>query len=959
MIKKKGFIIREVISGGLDHVGEIRIDESPFLNILAKIQLENNTKIDCIIKGPLKGPDIIEIDNIKYHFYMSTTSQMKKNEAMYVRSDARRDVEMVEHILSTGKIREFKENKTEMNINKDIIGRLSLAHTGSYKTSIIPDMIVVPDLKFTVKEDIRVFEDGKLEDKDGFDIVQDAFDGAGIASEDMFRRIGKELEMDHVPSWVTIRSKMATKGLLSSVKFQEYFQDQYKHDTDCFKKVWDDFYIKDCWGKWNKIKSNSIIIPQSMVKWNNWYSSMEDYEAKQDPEYASITDCLYIAKIGKEKAKETTQLSYQLLSSLALTTNNLHELTKDKVEFYHKVMDFEKVSVLRLVNLEIENGGPGKDIADKIALLLSIDFDRFIKMTWIKRNIIMLIERKIKEISVGGAEIRGNFKVCVPDTIAYLDSIMYGKVIPNLKKNELYVPGEIGVRTCARFPIASPYEVSNEVLVDNKMLDKYCNFTNDMVVINQDSIFAVLKSGLDFDGDQLQMLENEIIQDAVLKPMRPFVNVADLNRKNMKQEYSFENRKSCNKEFGGNLIGSVANMTTTILDRCSEMGFVTEEDQVVTYGELYKELESKELVNEKIKTLRRLKDMPEQFIRSHIRSKVEEKEHEINSLVVAGMTVIDSPKTGIKININELKKEIKVGSKMPYFFYRLPDKSYSNDKCNNIQSPISLLCSYCEKTLYKRWQGIENSCNKFRNNNILESVAEDGMYIENSIDAEDAYNEICELYKFLQEQSKIRNAMDVQEDNFTLEERYNEIEKYKIYKNSLLSCDISSGEIRSKYSKEVMTKAISKFILSKKTYGDKFALDFFFREVVGLLELANETQSFVEKTIEDGVEVYKVVQREIKKDLTFKIDKKQDKLLRNKFKNAVLVNSSLINPMIEIVDHIEIKGMNLIQDGNVIGKLYGESLVKAGIELSQIQGIIQVDKFMKSPSGKSCKILIK
>lgn len=504
MLKKKRLIVREVNREGV--IQEIGIFESPVLNLLFELEgkrLFDGDVVDYLVKAPISPSNtkkVITVNGEQFIFWISTSSQMKNSEAWYIREDKAHLVKRVEDLISTGKLETLKGK--EVSINKDIIARLSLAFSGSHKTTIKPNMIIVPDVEYSLFKDVTIFEENELVNKDNFKVNITAFDGCGLAGNEIFKRIAGDLKMDYVPSWVTIRSpKMAVKGLLTNVNFIEYFNDFYTGDTEYFIKIGQDFYIKDVFGQFQKVDDNTIIINESMTKWSKFYNSMEEYSQLVDSEYRDLLECLYITKIGKIRAKHLTKTSYQSLCATALTKASLLRMTQSQVNFYKNCMDMDKIAVMELLGLEAKVSEIEEDIeatltSDKISTLLSIDFDRFIKLPWIKREILKMINKKIAQLSTGKFLIEGNFKVMVSDPISFMNYCMTRELKPNLKEKEFYVNGEAGKEVATvRYPVASPFELTKEKIVANELLDKYCNFNGELIVFNVAGCDALIKSG--------------------------------------------------------------------------------------------------------------------------------------------------------------------------------------------------------------------------------------------------------------------------------------------------------------------------------------------------------------------------------------------------------------------------------------------------------------------------------
>ncbi|WP_075841484.1 RNA dependent RNA polymerase [Clostridium perfringens] len=505
MLKKKRVIVREIDKKG--EVAEIAITESPILHILEELQgreIKDNSKIDYLIKAKIGNitttKKILNIDGEEFMFWISTSSQMKKNDAFYIKKDKASLVTNVERLLSTGKMEQFKN--TDISINKDIIGRLSLGFSDSWKTKIKPNVIIVPDFSYVVNKNITVFnENNELENRNDYPIQIVAFDGCGIAGNEIFKRIAKELKIDgYIPSWCAIRMpKMCVKGLLTNVNIIEYFNDFYNGDTEYFKKIGQDFYIQNVFGQFQKIDENTIIINESMAKWAKFYNSMDEYNKLVDvEEHKDLLECLYITKVGKGKVEEYTNTSYQSLLATTITKKSLEQMTERQVEFYERCLDFDRVSILELLKLQVldEEDDEVKTTSSKIQTLLSLNFEKFIKMGWVKKEIIKTLDKKIRQLATGRFLIEGNFKTMVSDPISFMNYCMTRELVPNLGSREFYVKGEAGTEIGAvRYPVASPYEITREKFVANELIDKYCNYNGELIVFNVVGCDALIKSG--------------------------------------------------------------------------------------------------------------------------------------------------------------------------------------------------------------------------------------------------------------------------------------------------------------------------------------------------------------------------------------------------------------------------------------------------------------------------------
>ena len=135
---------------------EIVINENPFLHMVFKglnLNIDEVERIDWMVKiqfnnkeEALKLKDApLTFNGNRYYFYLSSPSDMKNLKALYVREDVVGIVKQYESIVSCGWL-DSLENKTEVNVNKDVTARLSLFLSSSYHTNIKPSYLVLPEV---------------------------------------------------------------------------------------------------------------------------------------------------------------------------------------------------------------------------------------------------------------------------------------------------------------------------------------------------------------------------------------------------------------------------------------------------------------------------------------------------------------------------------------------------------------------------------------------------------------------------------------------------------------------------------------------------------------------------------------------------------------------------------------------------------------------------------------------
>ena len=740
-MKKLRFEIMEYSLARNEVTQTVMVDECPFYHVLSaveKIELIDEMQFVFIVKVTdlsMERKHNIFIDGVEYQFYKATPAQMKKNEGYYIMKSFVDEIKIVEEIMSVGLINPINNSLLQkpISINKDILARWALWFTGTYKTDIdyLEDLIVVKDIDYSVFRNVKIFEDGKLVDKDNFKIDVTGFDGAGIAGNGFFEKVRKNLGLSYTPAWITFRGSLASKGLITNVNILQYLEDYHPEAKD----ENGNFNILDKWGTPRVVTDNTIIINESCMKWHKWVNSLEEYkDLRKQYGYSEVCDIVYVAKYAKEESKNMATTSYQMINMTSITADEYSKLAEPTRNFLEKVAKFEKEAVLEFLkvvidtdkqpqsyieddDIEVEELADLRDVnkADKIQKLLTANFDHFINVAPVKKALVDMLKKKRDFIALGKVFIKdSSFKVVAPDQLLFLDYCVaqtkaknqlktLNEVKGGLAPSQFYCKGEVGKRALIRYPLAHPQELSNETLVEASMYDKYCNLNNEVLVYNQRGIEALSKSGQDFDGDLNLMTSNEIIMNGIIPPKdnRLFINTDD----GKQGEYFLlndENLVYCNLKVSGDLIGNLAMTSSTIGDICQTLDYSID-NKALNRAEIIKEKfgvdsyyalsnEQKAELDNYLKTVARLDYVPVEVQKQHIINKFYKYEAKLCEGVRLQMASIDSPKLMLEIPKEELKAFTEGFENRPMFFRELPDKdSYTYA---NTRSELSTISRY-------------------------------------------------------------------------------------------------------------------------------------------------------------------------------------------------------------------------------------------------------------------------
>lgn len=660
-------------------------------DIFAKVKLSKNREkaLEVLING-------LEYKGKKYT-YLATSAGLMKNTGEYTEcecyfcsdSDFRKEFE---NVISSGMLK--TKVGEEVAINKDIIARISLSLSDIIYKVLISDLkfLILPELEYDFMSNYLQF---KLKDKNTVDLddlrlIEEevnekhiANDGCGFITPCAMDKINKQiisLKDKNTPklSWLGIRQiGLATKGLLVKFDFKKYLKEELKLD---------ELIVKDFWGTPQNIFDYDVIMNSSQTKWAKNFKSYKEYENLKNSDefkkYEHLFNSLNITKVNKKECKEYTKTNYQLLSVLDLNDAKIKQLSEESLSSYKNVLNRD-IDAIRIM---LEGSALDKDeisATTKVHKLLQID-ENYVDTYPAKRLIDNLTNKKTHLLAGGSFEIKANFKTIAQDPIAYFNRLAGRETKYELKPYEYFVNGELGERTVCRFPLSCPSEVIKAKLITNEIYDKYFgDMPNDLMFLPFDDS-AQIMSGADYDLDIVYVVDNKIIYESVIEDKLRFKNALDASEP-VKHIYDKEDKNlfNCILDGRGNKIGILANMSSklnnisqkTIGYKYNKTKKVKQHDEWINYvlskhPNLTRE-EVEETFNKALET--------EEFVR--LQNTVENfKEYKVYEylLLTYQMLAIDSPKTGIPVDI---KKDLKIikdllqNVKKPLYLYHAKWKS--------------------------------------------------------------------------------------------------------------------------------------------------------------------------------------------------------------------------------------------------------------------------------------------
>lgn len=815
-----------------------------------KVMLPNNEE-----KAQEQWNEGIMWENRLYKAWFATVGGMKqqdkisksKCEVMFVKADIDFNI-WFEEIISLGKF--AKVDKTEdMYVNKKILSRFSLATSELITEIDMPNIIILPQAPLGWKKTYKTVEPKDVEytDKKGnvktgvdynlidyeFDGEIDIFDGGGVATHKVMDAIGKSLGRNDVDFAIIRGFGIAIKGMVTRFNIIEYLEIMYNKtgDTDFCRKVNDNFELLDMYKNWRLVTENTLLLNESMVKLVDMFKNMEEYttllEKRNTEKFIDIYNLLnklYITKVNKnnDKLKKYRRMNYQLMNGLALTNEEYNILAEQDFRLFKKVLKpFEKdvalgefLTNIDYINLfynqcsenenEVEDMKEITNVVDKSNALININKDN-IKLSYVKKNLAKLIEKKIRDMAKGRITLKATYNYIAVDPISYMNFAMTRDLGTNgLAEGEFYCSSIEGgeTRTIFRNPCMAYSEIHNVNFVRNIFLDSWLCKSEEIVYFNDKSDILNLMGSADKDGDSCTMVDSEIIKNAVVIPKdkKYFISLAD----GLKVPCKFDDdgRFKATYTPSGNLIGDVAIMGASVNNNSQQ--FKTYHSKNNSHFYNYEEIkqilveheaidiegiedeEQYKLIKEYIKTELIEKDtliysstLEKEVIKEQVRQQFYDNEKDIYSLLYVSSLVIDSPKTMNVIDVTAYTRVIKDKYKRKANFLQYSKRLENVREKDYAYSTNSLLDKFGDRVQEELLDAIVNRRKDFSDNaKLLQKQLVNENYIKEN--AEKAWDEISEMFN-LYKIDLAKNKVVLDKANKIIKRK--EAEHYEAYEN--------------------------------------------------------------------------------------------------------------------------------------------------------------------------------
>jgi len=306
-----------------------------------------------------------------------------------------------------------------------------------------------------------------------------------------------------------------------------------------------------------------VITPSSLkyLKYGTFEAWLENV--------SSVYGVVKHEKKPKYLGGKGVKVSYQLINSLAMTKADVDEFLKPSLDYLDLIK--RDVAAFRYhihFKAQHEDDVSVKTRNDVIYKILGVS-DEFTRTKLFQDFKKETVHAYISELKLGHIVVRGGYSTMVGNPVELLQQVI-GRFngesllgIGNIHtKNFRYGERLLGCR--------SPHTSTGNVLlaknVENSQIDKYFNFTTEIVAINSigENILQRL-SGADFDSDTILLTDNDVLIRCALKHYNTFkVPTMVMDSQKRKRKYTNADKAALDLFCDSDRIGVTVNLSQQI-----------------------------------------------------------------------------------------------------------------------------------------------------------------------------------------------------------------------------------------------------------------------------------------------------------------------------------------------------------------------------------------------------------
>ena len=402
------------------------------------------------------------------------------------------------------------------------------------------EILLIDDYESTFTDDVIVCkeENGQLiTSEEKTEITNSIWDGQSLLDSSKFTGQYRNKSM------LLLRNRFFKSNCLNT-NITLYMKEHFKEDYDTA-------VIKDMYGNDIRVKNIKLITTPNSIK----YLKFNDYSTWLN----NLID-FGIVKTDTPSHEENgtmTRLNYQIINTLDLYEQDIQELLEQEFHYFDLLKN-NLFAIRHYLKIKQNSMYEPDSTDDFIYGMLSINnnianTEIFAKY---KRKIMDSFAKRLKEcrILVNGthATIFGNVYEMLTASTNDFTQILFD--------NEVYSPRFTEKRV---FVARNPHITMGNVViannVNNDLLKKYFRISNEIVIINSinNNILQQL-NGADFDGDSVQISDNELLISKSVNMKTPTTLVKSVK---ILEEYTLTNLANLDIRTSRNYIGEIVNLS--------------------------------------------------------------------------------------------------------------------------------------------------------------------------------------------------------------------------------------------------------------------------------------------------------------------------------------------------------------------------------------------------------------
>lgn len=478
------------------------------------------------------------------------------------------------------------------DIDKAVISKLESYLGLSFSTTMfinaVPKSVCIVDAdKFNVviNDYVKSYENDGIEEilfSGLHEVEAELFDGMGLHCPEWGRKVAKELDMRKAPTGLQIRLLPAFKGMSFEFNFKDFYREKGIE------------YIEDYTGKKWKVEDLDCIWTTSMFKFSKYFNGWDEVKELREKLYAPFNqNVIGISKwsTDEDNSNKKTAMTYQYLQSLALTGDDLIEMSNYTKDIVERVYKGDRGATLAYLGLlqdmnYIDEDGEEINVLEENMMATKVHYaitknPDMIHDPYIQSFLQRQLERTINDMKLGRIYIDGQYSFTCQDPILMLEMIAGLEPKGCLNKNEFYSTGAKGYYATFRSPLIHSSEIGKLNFIHNEITDRWLHRYKNIIVLNGFDITAQKHGGSDFDGDCFFWTKDEKIVNSVIEefadgtPNYPVVDIFESENRAeaVKEKYTIANIIKYDVRTLENRIGQITNIGTYFTNEAAAKRF--------------------------------------------------------------------------------------------------------------------------------------------------------------------------------------------------------------------------------------------------------------------------------------------------------------------------------------------------------------------------------------------------